>query len=269
LTEKFNIIYKSVNEDQYQQLPPIFQSIRVILVPGLFTNQYPGYMGCHLRYFTKLGIEHHKIPLNTSASVSTNAEAICEFLLKFDDTKKFVIIGHSKGGVDSTAAITLNPEKLIPKIAGMILVQSPYAGTPLAEDVTHRSDFFSFLKSAFGRLNIDPNALEDLSYTKRMEFFANKEYPSKHIPTLSLISFTESRKSPMYPLIKHIKNDYNIFSDGLVTSCDAKVPGGSFVLLEGIDHGGTVFGIGHHGIGSGQYVPQFLFLSALKLILQV
>ena len=46
-----------------------------------------------------------------------------------------MILGHSKGGIDSAAALSLYWSDLKDKVAGLALAQSPYGGTPIASDI--------------------------------------------------------------------------------------------------------------------------------------
>lgn len=46
-----------------------------------------------------------------------------------------MLLGHSKGGVDAAAALSIYWQDLKGKVAGLVLVQSPYGGTPLASDI--------------------------------------------------------------------------------------------------------------------------------------
>lgn len=49
--------------------------------------------------------------------------------------KRVMLFGHSKGGVDAAAALSIYWKDLQGKVAGLALVQSPYGGTPIASDV--------------------------------------------------------------------------------------------------------------------------------------
>jgi hypothetical protein len=46
-----------------------------------------------------------------------------------------LLLGHSKGGVDAAAALSLYWPDLKDKVAGLVLAQSPYGGTPIASDL--------------------------------------------------------------------------------------------------------------------------------------
>lgn len=49
--------------------------------------------------------------------------------------KPLILLGHSKGGVDAAAALSIYAEELRDKVAGLAFVQSPYGGTPIASDI--------------------------------------------------------------------------------------------------------------------------------------
>ena len=49
--------------------------------------------------------------------------------------KKVLLLGHSKGGVDAAAALSIYWSDLKHKVAGLALVQSPYGGSPIASDM--------------------------------------------------------------------------------------------------------------------------------------
>ncbi|PQM33645.1 hypothetical protein Pyn_30861 [Prunus yedoensis var. nudiflora] len=49
-----------------------------------------------------------------------------------------MLLGHSKGGVDAAAALSIYRCYLKDKVAGLALVQSPYGGTPLASDILRK-----------------------------------------------------------------------------------------------------------------------------------
>jgi hypothetical protein len=46
-----------------------------------------------------------------------------------------LLLGHSKGGVDAAAALSLYWSDLNDKVAGLVLSQSPYGGSPIASDI--------------------------------------------------------------------------------------------------------------------------------------
>ena len=46
-----------------------------------------------------------------------------------------LLLGHSKGGVDLAAALSLYWPQLKDKVAGLVIAQSPYGENPVASDI--------------------------------------------------------------------------------------------------------------------------------------
>lgn len=57
-----------------------------------------------------------------------------------------MILGHSKGGVDSAAALSLYWPELRDKVAGLVLAQSPYGGTPVASDILREGQLGDYVR---------------------------------------------------------------------------------------------------------------------------
>lgn len=71
------------------------------------------------------------------ASVDKNAREIKEYIeeIYWGSKKRVLLLGHSKGGVDAAAALCLYWSDLKDKVAGLVLAQSPYGGSPIASDL--------------------------------------------------------------------------------------------------------------------------------------
>jgi len=63
--------------------------------------------------------------------VENNAWELKQYIeeLYWGSGKQVLLLGHSKGGVDAAAALSLYWSELKGKVAGLALVQSPYGGT--------------------------------------------------------------------------------------------------------------------------------------------
>ncbi|OAY85122.1 hypothetical protein ACMD2_04058 [Ananas comosus] len=143
---------------------------------------------CDVRYFM--------------ASVERNSWELKQYIeeLYWGSGKRVLLLGHSKGGIDAAAALSIYWPDLKEKVAGLALVQSPYGGSPLASDILREGQIadkearrimeFIICKLIKG----DMRALEDLTYEKRMDFIATHRLPYEHVP---LISFhTEASTAP-------------------------------------------------------------------------
>lgn len=166
-----------------------------LLIPGLFSNHGPLYFVSTKRFFSKMGLACHIAKIHSEASVEHNAWELKQYIeeLYWGSGKRVLLLGHSKGGVDAAAALSIYSQELRNKVAGLALVQSPYGGTPIASDIlregqiadveTRRIMKFLICKLIKG----DIRALEDLTYEKRKEFIRNHKLPD-NIPLISFHS---------------------------------------------------------------------------------
>ncbi|KAK6944934.1 hypothetical protein RJ641_026036 [Dillenia turbinata] len=127
--------------------------------------------------------------------VEHNAWELKQYIeeLYWGSSKRVMLLGHSKGGVDAAAALSIYWPDLKDKVAGLALVQSPYGGSPIASDIlregqiadkdTRRIVEFLICKLIKG----DIRALEDLTYDKRKEFISKHKLPEQ-IPLISFHS---------------------------------------------------------------------------------
>ena len=76
--------------------------------------------------------------------------------------KKVVLLGHSKGGTDAAAACAMYWTELKDKVRGLIMLQSPYGGTPLAADLLKEGQFGALNSIFLGKLASFSNP--DVSY---------------------------------------------------------------------------------------------------------
>jgi pimeloyl-ACP methyl ester carboxylesterase len=77
--------------------------------------------------------------------------------------KTVVLLGHSKGGTDAAAACAMYWAELKDKVRGLIMLQSPYGGTPLAADLLHGGQFGALNSVFLGKLASFSNP--DVSYS--------------------------------------------------------------------------------------------------------
>lgn len=66
-----------------------------------------------------------------------NAREIKDYIeeVYWGSNKRVLLLGHSKGGVDAAAALSMYWSDLKDKVAGLVLAQSPYGGSPIASDI--------------------------------------------------------------------------------------------------------------------------------------
>ncbi|TKY68964.1 O-acyltransferase protein [Spatholobus suberectus] len=278
-TERFLEILDSIKHGVHK-LP---NSVVYLLIPGLFSNHGPLYFVNTKVSFSKMGLACHIAKIHSEASVEKNARELKEYIeeIYWGSKKRVLLLGHSKGGVDAAAALSLYWSDLKDKVAGLALAQSPYGGTPIASDLLREGqlgDYVNLRKLTeiliCKVIKGDMRALEDLTYERRREFLKEHHLP-KEVP---IVSFrTEAGISPaVLATLSHVAHAelpvvapageptklpvvvplgaamaacaqllqlrYGEKSDGLVTCRDAEVPGSVVVRPKRkLDHAWMVY----------------------------
>jgi hypothetical protein len=132
-TDRFNKILEDIGHGVHR-LP---NTVVYLLVPGLFSNHGPLYFVDTKTKFSKMGLACHIAKIHSESSVEKNAREIKEYIeeLCWGSNKRVLLLGHSKGGIDAAAALSLYWPELKDKVAGLVLAQSPYGGSPIATDI--------------------------------------------------------------------------------------------------------------------------------------
>ncbi|XP_052194365.1 uncharacterized protein LOC127802552 isoform X2 [Diospyros lotus] len=194
--------FTEIIDDIRHGLHKLPNSMVYLLVPGLFSNHGPLYFVNTKTYFSKMGLACHIAKIHSEASVEKNAREIKEYIeeIYWGSGKQVLLLGHSKGGVDAAAALSMYWADLHDKVAGLALAQSPYGGSPIASDILREGqlgDYVNIRKLMeiliCKVIKGDLQALEDLTYTKRQEFLRKNRLPRE----LPVVSFhTEASISP-------------------------------------------------------------------------
>ncbi|PON33408.1 Alpha/Beta hydrolase fold containing protein [Parasponia andersonii] len=197
-TERFTEILDSIRHGVHR-LP---NSMVYLLVPGLFSNHGPLYFVNTKMSFSKMGLACHIAKIHSEASVEKNAREIKEYIeeIYWGSSKRVLLLGHSKGGIDAAAALSLYWPDLKDKVAGLVLAQSPFGGSPIASDILREGQLGDYvnLRKLMEILICkvikgDLQALEDLTYERRREFLKKHHLPRE----LPVVSFhTEAAISP-------------------------------------------------------------------------
>ena len=240
----------TVNEKRARELFEDFKEqsspFAVLLVPGLWGHHYPGYYVTVRDMFRSIDIECEISRVNSEGSVKENArtvkdeiEALCENKKKSDKNgkrrRRVLAMGHSKGGLDIAAALALFETELEDKLAGFVCVQSPYGGSPIAEDLLSnkyvRSGVHFALEAAFGESRNSEaikkmvKPVEDLTYRARIRFLRKHPLPEQfRDKTVCFHSKTTSKDSAMTNIALYSLSQYNEEGDGLVCRSDAEIP---------------------------------------------
>ncbi|CAM0150864.1 unnamed protein product, partial [Urochloa decumbens] len=188
---------------QGQSLPTTEDgTARFLEILDSVSNHGPLYFVKTKAYFSKMGLACHIAKIHSESSVSKNAREIKEYIeeIYWGSRKRVLLLGHSKGGVDSAAALSLYWPQLKDKVAGLVLAQSPYGGSPVASDILREGQLGDYVRLrkimeilVSKVLKGDLQALEDLTYERRKEFLQQHPLP----PEVPIVSFhTEASITP-------------------------------------------------------------------------
>ena len=226
-----------------------------LLVPGLYGCYYPGYYDDVRDAFSSHGVVCRTSRLvDGEGTVETNAAAVAREVEDYynETGKKVILIGHSKGGIDCAAALAMYDDAMRDKVFGLIAMQCPYGGSPIATDLLSEplaALTRSFLEALLGAPRGDGERLcapiSDLTYAARKKWLSKFPLP-EHYAVVSFHSATSSPAAGLWPAASYTKNRYGEDSDGLVARCDASIPGAVDVRLDSEqDHADCVFPAKH------------------------
>ena len=214
-----------------------------LFVRGLFGEHYPCYQWDAAEHFRRRGATARLSRAARGAGTTeANAEALCAEILAFADElgadvdgnqRRVVLVGHSKGGVDACAALALHEHRLRDVVLGVITVQSPYGGSPIASDLTATTSLRNLTARALevllraregegARALLPP--LLDVTYESRLRFLKHHPLPERFF-AVSFHTDTNSRSSVLAPFAAYVRGAYGAANDGLVCRADAEVPG--------------------------------------------
>jgi hypothetical protein len=238
-TARFRALYAETAAGR-SVLAPEARRHPVLLVGGLLTAFYPGYMADTRRHLRRVGVDARRARVNPQGSVVDNAEALRAELGRQPPGRTTVVLAHSKGGVDATAALSLHPA-LRSRVRALVAVQAPFHGSPVAGDLGRARRVKALVdRLLVGALGGHPGAVADLTVEARRAFLARHPWRGD-VPVVSVATTTRSPLSPFALSTAWIRRRYGEENDGLVIARDAVIPGSRVVRLDGVDHAAPVF----------------------------
>ncbi|HVE85960.1 MAG TPA: hypothetical protein VND93_24055 [Myxococcales bacterium] len=263
VTDQFRALNTQAHHGQ-SVLPSDAGKYKYLVIGGLFGKHLPGYMDENVSALKAQGLDARKVPVDSDASVEKNAETIRKAIEEATkDGSQVVLIGHSKGGVDAAAALSEHPE-LKDKVRALVAIQSPFGGSPIAQDIETTPIIKSLVNGVVSDLfRGDPRSVKDLTYDAREKFLQQHPLPTD-VPSVCVASSRLSPTSILGSSEEYMKARYGFPSDGLVDPEDAIIPGSHVVRLNDMDHAESAL----HGLpGFSHYFPKDVTLASVALAL--
>lgn len=198
--------------------------------------------------------------INSTGTVAANADLLVTIIKKMHAArgKQIVLIGHSKGALDCLAAVAKYRTELAPLVRGIVCLQAPIAGSPIASDLVYGTSIMAqIIHIAYRILGWDIESLKDLTHANRKQFFTEwgQHWPVRSVPVLCFSSaFQEgSSRCTVSQLLKapemYMMMLYGAVSDGVVTAEDSELPGTMVVRARGgLSHVSTILDTPKGGI---------------------
>ncbi len=239
---------------------------RLLFVPGFMTNPsvdplllYKGdadgnksdksfmatYFDEQISWLRANGIDAGIVRIESEAGIKYNAGLVAAEIAK--SPKPVIIFSHSKGGLDTLEALIQRPD-LRRKVRGLVSIQSPYYGTPIADWVlSYRHSLSPAAAGAMKFMGGSLESVQDLSVKSRQEYQAKNAGEiaaiTAAIPTISFGAWKNEEKGFMDTLFETTRDlmlKWGVKSDGLVPVDSEMLPGANQIAVEGLDHLATV-----------------------------
>ncbi|WPN58071.1 hypothetical protein QMK51_00095 [Pseudomonas sp. P9_31] len=136
----------------HKPMPSLPPGTLVVLVAGLFSEWLPGCFQDCARTLRRLGYPVLRMPVRSSRGVMTQGRHISKVLMaELRQGQRFVVLAHSKGGLDALAALAQN-KALSEACDGVALVQPPTGPSTVMDDVLAGSAGQSSINYPFDRV---------------------------------------------------------------------------------------------------------------------
>ena len=229
---------------------------RVVIVPSYLVDQLRparelglvDYFSDQQQWLESLGVETMIAPTDTEASVTHNAGILVDLVA--DSDRPVCFISHSKGGLDTLAALIRMSPAQRGNVRCWLAFQAPFAGSPLADLAADAELFRLVADSALEFLGGSGQSLDDLTTPVRQRYLQENDAAIRHItadvPILAVTTRLLPRDdwlatSPFAPSRRWMDGQ-GIPSDGVVPTASAILPHARYVVIEGLDHGDTFDG---------------------------
>lgn len=221
-------------------LPAHDPHIALLFVPGLFndcTNQIVRPFAGAIKRLRRLGYPAEIIPVSGRSSPSHNAAIVARAVQEqlTAGRQRAVLIGHSKGAVDSLEFLLAYPE-LAAHVVAVISVAGAINGSPLGETLSN------VYRGWLARLDTglcppgDGGAVSSLRRSERLNWLRHHHLP-RRVRYYSLVAFT-SQDEMHFPLrIPYAAlAEIDPRNDGQLLHFDQVIPGSTLLGYANADH---------------------------------
>ncbi|MEQ1885899.1 MAG: LssY C-terminal domain-containing protein [Bryobacteraceae bacterium] len=220
------------------QLGPIANKYRVLIVPGILSScvsESPAFQEGQDAIKKQYNVDVELLPVPNDSSES-NAKMIAQYLADHfaNDTRKYIVIGYSKGAPDVQVALA-KEFGTSDRVAAFITVAGASGGSPIADVIPIQAEKYMGtvpLKNCKGDL---ATGFRSLKRETRQAFLA--AFPNPIVPSYSLIAKSDaSTTSKSLLQTWRILSTYGAAQDGQLLKDDAIAPGAKYLGAALADH---------------------------------
>jgi len=219
------------------KLDAISTKYRVLIVPGILSScvsDSPAFLEGQ-ENLKKAGVDVDLLPVPNNSSES-NAKLIAQYLRDHQngDSRKYILVGYSKGGPDVQVALA-EEAGVAAQVAAFITVAGASGGSPIADILPQQAEKYMGIvpmKSCQGDL---ASGFRSLKREARRAFLAS--YPRPIVPTYSLIAHSDASTTSKALLESwKILSAFGAAQDGQLLRDDAIVPEAKYLGAAIADH---------------------------------
>ncbi|MEQ1947184.1 MAG: LssY C-terminal domain-containing protein [Bryobacteraceae bacterium] len=220
------------------KLGPITNKYRVLVVPGILSScvsESPAFQEGQDALKKQYNVDVELLPVPNDSSES-NAKLIAQYLADHfaNDTRKYIVIGYSKGAPDVQVALA-KEFGTSDRVAGFITVAGASGGSPIADVIPIQAERYMGtvpLKNCKGDL---ATGFRSLKRETRQAFLA--AFPNPIVPSYSLIAKSDATTTSKSLLQTwRILSTYGAAQDGQLLKDDAIAPGAKYLGAALADH---------------------------------
>jgi len=280
LSSQFDLLYKTPAHKLNRSEIAAYSKINFYFVPGILAETFisddprskidfsfltGNYFDGEIKVLTKKFAFRAERLSPSSLSVDetrTNIRVALEQSRR--ENRKAIFICHSLGGLALLEELVENTEEQ-EQVAGILFLQSPFSGSPLADTFLKNTDSKSkMLGLLMAWLNVGHETVERLTTTHRKQYLQTYSREIRKLirtlPVITLGGVVNGHATLFQPTMPLIEGE----SDGMVPFESSKLFSNDFIKLDKADHGELVARVLFDNFDKEIFTETLLKMLALK-----
>ena len=278
LSDRDGVLDAAAVDAAFRAVADRLRGARVVIVPSYLYDQLRtaralglvDYFSDQERWLDSLGVETEIAPTDTEAPVADNAGILIDLVARSDRPVCFVT--HSKGGLDTLAALIRMSSDQRARVRCWLALQAPFGGSPLADLAAEADLLRPALDGALDLMGGSGQSLDDLMTPVRQDHLRRHDAAIRQVagdvPILAvgtrLLPREDGLATSPFALPRRWMDWLEIPNDGAVPTQSAILPHARYLIVEGLDHADTFDG---ERPFAAPLVNDIVFLKALFAIL--